>query len=68
MANGFRKYIKSDTYKYVTKAIDMNGKIFWRFRIGNTNKFYDTEKKAAIAADKFLINKGKEPVNILVRK
>lgn len=67
MANGFRKFIKSDTYKYVTKAIDMNGKVFWRFRHGNTSKFYDTERKAAIAADKFLIAMKKEPVNILKR-
>jgi hypothetical protein len=68
MANGWRKFIKSDTYKYVTKAIDMNGKIYWRFRFGNTSKFYDTEKEAGIAADKFLISMGKEPVNILVRR
>jgi hypothetical protein len=67
MANGYRKFIKSDTYKYVTKATDMNGKIFWRFRYGNTSKFYNTEKEAAITADKFLIAMGKEPVNILKR-
>jgi hypothetical protein len=68
MANGWRKFCKSKTYKYVTKSIDMNGKIHWRFRYGNTSKFYETEREAAIAADRFLISIGKEPVNILVRK
>lgn len=30
--------------------------------------YHNTEKKAAIAVDMFLINKGKEPINVLVRK
>ena len=30
--------------------------------------YHESEKKAAIAVDKFLINKGKEPINVLVRK
>ena len=30
--------------------------------------YHDSEKKAAIAVDKFLIAKGKEPINVLVRK
>ena len=30
--------------------------------------YHDSEKKAAIAVDMFLINKGKKPINVLVRK
>jgi hypothetical protein len=31
-------------------------------------KMFDTERDAALAVDRFLIGKGKEPVNILKRR
>ena len=31
-------------------------------------KYHETERQAAIAVDKYLLSKVKEPVNILVRK
>ena len=36
--------------------------------IGGHTKSFDKERTAAIWVDKYLISKGKEPVNILVRK
>lgn len=64
------KYIKDGSrYKYVRKHIDPNGNEHWIAKIPNaTSKEYPTERDAAKAVDLFLINKGKEPVNILKRK
>jgi hypothetical protein len=61
------KYEKSK-YKYVIKEL-INGGVLWKMTIkGYSQKRYKTEREAAIAADKIMIAKGKEPVNILVRK
>ena len=61
-------------YKYVYKYVSRkDGEVKWMARVhsdfnnGNT-KDYDTEREAAKAVDVFLLNQGKEPVNILVRK
>jgi hypothetical protein len=44
-------------------------KIHWRITMLGVGKdSFDTERLAAIAVDKLLISKGKEPINILKRK
>lgn len=61
------KYEKSK-YKYVIKELK-NDKIRWKMSIvGYSQKRYKTEREAGLAVDKIMIGKGKEPVNILVRK
>ncbi len=46
----------------------INGKIDWVVNMkGITKSPFKTEREAAIAVDKILIKKGKEPVNILIR-
>lgn len=65
-----QKQIKStgSKYKYV-RFLDVNDFKYWAiFYPGVTHKCYQTEREAAIAIDKILISKGKEPVNILKRK
>lgn len=62
-------------YKYVSGVV-VHGKtkykaIFYYYGATKrkaTSKYFNTEKEAAIAVDKHLINIGKEPLNILVRK
>jgi len=60
------KYIKSN---YLNVAgILKDGKKNWHITInGYSRELFKTEKEAAIAVDKILIKKGKEPVNILKR-
>ena len=68
MAYTSTKNKKSDKYKYVQVEYK-NEKTYYRLWMnGYTKKCYKTEREAAIAADKILIEQGKEPVNILVRK
>ena len=65
-----RKFIKSgkSKYRYVKKLM-VNDKVYWSLAIsGVSQKCYETEREAALVVDKYLISKGKEPVNILVRK
>ena len=67
MAQIAAKYEKSK-YKYVIKEL-INGVVLWKMTIkGYSQKRYKTEREAAISVDKIMISKGKEPVNILVRK
>lgn len=67
MTTGLNKNLKSK-YKYVEGRI-LSGNTYWIMRIiGETRQTHETERKAAIAADVYLINEGKEPVNILKRK
>jgi hypothetical protein len=67
MAQKTIKSIKSK-YRYV-EIVDNNGKLYYRVSMKGVSKdSFPTEREAAIAADKLLISKGKEPVNILVRK
>jgi hypothetical protein len=55
-------------YRYV-EIVDVSGRIYYRVSMKGVSKdSFATEREAAIAADKLLIKKGKEPVNILVRK
>lgn len=60
-------------YKYVSKYIDCykDERFVMCYNTGmvrSSRKICDTEREAAKAVDLYLIGKGKEPVNILVRK
>ena len=66
MASGL-KIIGKSKYKYVSQ-IETAGNVWWRGVIYGNGKSFKTEREAAIYIDKRLIEKGKEPVNILVRK
>ncbi len=67
MAQKAAKY-NGSKYKYV-KYLEVNDKGYWALNYPGVSKIsYPTEREAAIAIDKYLIKKGKEPVNILVRK
>jgi len=70
MAIGYnwKRIPKSSKYKYVTKFEGYSGCIRWGARVNAATKFHKTEKEAAKWVDLKLIEKGKEPVNILVRK
>lgn len=64
---------ESSAYKHVSKRFYNNGAdprwVFCIIRDGKSiTKSFKTEREAAIAADKFLINEGKVPVNILKSK
>lgn len=68
MSQKIIKDTKSKKYKHVLKT-EVNGHVYYRINIKGVSKIgYKTEREAALAVDKYLINKGKEPVNILVRK
>lgn len=61
------KNVKSK-YRYV-RIVDVSGKLYYSVQMTGVSKdSFPSEREAAIAADKLLISKGKEPVNILVRK
>ena len=58
---------KSDKYKGVY-LYKLRGKIKYKAGSGSMlHGFFETEREAAVYYDKQLINKGKEPVNILKR-
>ena len=63
------KHVKSK-YKHVRGwSKNQEGDIHWCVSIkGVAQVRFETERLAAIAADKYLISKGKLPVNILVAK
>jgi hypothetical protein len=63
--------LKKDTkYKYILKLYNIiTKKTFYATNIsGLSQSYYDNAKEAAIVVDKYLISKGKEPINILVKK
>lgn len=68
---GFRsvKNVKSK-YKYVQGILTISlNKTKWVVNIkGVGRNGFETEREAALAVDKYLISKGKEPVNILKPK
>ena len=67
MAHKTIKRIKSK-YKNVGIVI-VSDRTYYRVEMtGVSRDSFKTERAAAIAVDKILISKGKEPVNILVRK
>ena len=67
-----KKYVgKSKMYKHVY-IHEIDGQHYYRALInlglGNWGKFFESERQAALAVDKKLLESGKEPVNILVKK
>lgn len=63
------KYLKkASQYKNVACFLDSNGTERWRAIINKNSFFFDSERDAAMAIDKHLIENGKEPINILKRK
>jgi hypothetical protein len=65
-----KQWHKNSEYRYVQGLIDRKtNKIRWVVHMhGVGRNAFETERDAAIAVDKILISKGKEPVNILIRK
>ena len=70
MADGrtFKRIPKSSKYKYVTKRECERGVIRWYADCLGGSKSFEKERDAAKWVDLRLIEKGKDPVNILVRK
>lgn len=68
MAQKTIKSTKSTKYKHVEKT-EVNDNVYYRVVMRGVSKIgYPTERAAALVVDKYLISKGKEPVNILKRK
>lgn len=72
-----KKPIREKTeYKSVWKLTYGNGNVKYKvsypkYDKGNrssNSRLFDTAKEGAISFDKFLIEQGKEPVNVLVKK
>ena len=59
---------ESSKYKNVHKIIQKDGGVRWAAKLPRTEKYFDTEREAAICIDMSRIRKGKEPCNILKRK
>jgi hypothetical protein len=56
-------------YSYVYPYQTLDNKIIYKVQVGRGNQLYfDEEKEAARYADKVLISKGKQPINILTKK
>ena len=70
MATGrnHKRIPKSSKYKYVAKMECEKGFIRWRACCLGASKSFKNERDAAKWVDLRLIEKGKEPVNILIRK
>jgi len=68
MATQLKRIRTSEIYKYVELYLSKEGKERWKVQMYGNGRYYDTEREAARAVDLKLIEKGKEPVNILVRK
>lgn len=69
------KYVKRTIYKYVSEYVNTKTReLFYMARLYsptkglNMCKSFTDLREAALCVDKYLINKGKEPVNILKRK
>ena len=62
--------IKSNTYKHVykTRKSSTGATFIWQGKIGKQGKCFAEERQAAKWVDIQLIRKGKEPVNVMVRK
>jgi hypothetical protein len=70
MATVSKKYIgKSNIYKGVYKYINTSNNLSYTGVIcGAKKQGFDNERDCALWVDKKLISKGKDPVNILVKK
>ena len=65
---GFNRVSKSDKYKYVSKYENVKGQVKWNASIDGFTKYFEEEREAAKWIDLKLIEKGKNPVNVLIRK
>ena len=54
-------------YKHVASIMTSSVRHWYINMKGVSRSKFDTERKAAIAVDKLLIGRGKEPVNVLTR-
>ena len=65
-----KKKLPKGKYKYVYSYILSDGTKVHKAYISTYgwSKYFKTEREAAIEVDKYLLNKGKEPVNVLVKK
>jgi hypothetical protein len=54
-------------YKYVNKLICEKGVIRWGSNLPGFQCTFNTERECALAVDKKLIERGKCPINILIR-
>lgn len=63
-----KKRLPKGKYKYVYTYQSIEGSIFYQAYLPKYrwSCYYQSEKKAAIEVDKFLINKGLNPINVLV--
>ena len=70
MATSATKYTgKSKKYKHVYEYVSSNGNITFEGKVfGYRKQGFLDERKCALWVDKQLLEQGKEPVNILVRK
>ena len=64
------RHVGKSKYKYVSCFRRLNEfRIYYRTELrGLTSFLYDNEREAALVIDKHLISKGKNPINILVKK
>jgi hypothetical protein len=68
MSSTFRLGKKSNYRFVIGRSYGLNKEVRWFFhKSGVTPARFETEREAAIAADKYLISIGIEPVNILKR-
>lgn len=58
------KYVEGSKYKYVSKY-KLGDKFKYQTVICGIRKWFDSEREAALYVDNVLIDKGKNPVNIL---
>jgi len=72
--NEYKRTDYKSKYKYVYEYKHKgNGGILYMCRIErvgvpNSKRLFETEREAAVAADKMLIKEGLEPVNVFKRK
>lgn len=63
------KYIcNSEKYKYVGKYVDRKGNVLWQGKRYTNGKMVESERQAAINVDIQLLNEGKNPINVLIKK
>ena len=64
------KRLPKGKYKYVYPYIMPDKSIFYQAYISRFkwSKLFTSEREAAIAVDTYLLNKGKDAVNILIKK
>lgn len=63
--------LKNDSkFKYICKFYNIiTKKEFYATNVkGLSQSYYDTSREAALVVDKYLISKGKQPINVLVKQ